>query len=117
MSTNKPAARDGFVRGSQPGNTLAHRSVIVVLSLGLVVLVALVQFGENGIFAFFHLQGRQAELQHEVAELEVRNHDMDRQLEALAKDPEALEKRAREGHDMRRPEEEVLLVLPPTESE
>ena len=78
------------------------------------VLVALVQFGENGIFAFFKLQAREAELQEEVTELESRSVDLQLQLEALAEDPEALEKLARENHNMRRSDEEVLLVLPIT---
>ncbi len=56
MSTNKPTARDGFVRGNPQGNTLARRSLIVFIGLGLVVLVSLVQLGENGIFAFAHLK-------------------------------------------------------------
>ena len=118
MSTNKPAAKDGFVRGNQQqGNALAQRSLFVLAGLGLLALVALVQFGENGIFAFFNLQGPEAELQHEVAQLEAGNQQMDHQLGALADDPEALEKLAREKHNMRRPEEEVLMVLPPPESD
>jgi cell division protein FtsB len=118
MSNNLPAAKDGFVRGNQQqGNALARRSLFVVLGLGLVALVALVQFGENGIFAFFNLQGREARLQQEVVQLETQNQQMDQQLEALATDREALEKLARERHNMRREDEEVLLVLPPTETD
>ncbi len=115
MSTNEPTARDGFVRGNQQGNTLARRSLFIVLGLGLLALVTLVQFGDSGIFAFFRLQGREAELQQEVAELEEQNGNLDQQLQALANDPDALEKLAREKHNMRRPEEEVLMVLPPAE--
>ena len=118
MRTNKPAAKDGFVRGNQQqGNALARRSLIVVAGLGLMALVALVQVGENGIFAFFNLHGREAELRQEVVQLEADNQQMDRQLGALAHDLEALEKLAREKHNMRRPEEEVLMVLPPTASD
>ena len=113
MSTNRPTARDGFVRGNQPGNTLARRSLFAVLSLGLIILVALVQVGENGVFSFFHLQEREDQLQQEVVDLEVQNLEMAQQLEALAEDPEALEKLAREKQNMRRPDEEVLMVLPP----
>ncbi|MDX2474330.1 MAG: septum formation initiator family protein [Candidatus Krumholzibacteria bacterium] len=115
MSNNRPAAKDGFVRGNQQqANALARRSLFVVLGLGLVALVALVQFGENGIFAFFNLRGHEGQLQREVVQLETDNQQMDRQLEALTTDPEALEKLARERHNMRREDEEVLLVLPPT---
>ncbi len=115
MSTNRPTARDGFVRGKQPGNALARRSLFFVFGLGLAALVTLVQFGENGIFAFFNLQAREVELSQEVTELEVGNQELDRQITALAEDPEALEKLVRENHDMRGPEEEVLRVLSVTE--
>ncbi len=118
MRTNKPDARDGFVRGNQKqGNALAQRSLVALLGLGLVGLVVLVQFGDNGILAFFNLRGHEAELRQEVAQLEADNQQMDGQLEALADDPEALEKLAREKHNMRRPEEEVLMVLPKAEAD
>jgi len=115
MSTSRPAARDGFVRGTPQGNSLARHSLLFIVGLGLVIVTALVQFGENGIFAFFDLQGRETALRQEVAELEKQTQDLDLQLQALAEDPEALEKLAREKHNMRRPEEEVLMVLPPAE--
>ena len=115
MSTSRPAARDGFVRGNPQGNSLARHSLLFVVGLILVIVTALVQFGENGIFAFFDLQGREADLRHEVADLEAQNERLDQQLEALAQDPEALEKLAREKHNMRLADEEVLMVLPPTD--
>ncbi len=117
MSTTRPNARDGFVRGSQPGTAVARHSLFFVCCLGLLVLVALVQFGENGIFAFFNLRTREAELQQEVTDLELGIAVMDQQITALAEDPEALEKLVREKHNMRRSDEEVLLVLPPKEKD
>ena len=46
------------------------------------------------------------------AELEQKNRDLADRLKALENDPRALEKIAREEHNMQRPEEEVLVVLP-----
>jgi cell division protein FtsB len=117
MSTTRPTARDGFVRGTQQGNVLTRHSLFFIVGLGLVIVTALVQFGENGIFQLFHLRARETALRQEVAELETRNQELDDQLQALADDPEALEKLARERHNMRRPEEEVLTVLPPSADE
>jgi cell division protein FtsB len=117
MTTSKPTARDGFVRGNPQGNALARRSIFVFVGVGLVVLVALVQLGENGIFAFSNLRGRADDLQQEVAELEAQNLQMTQQLEDLAQDPEALEKLVREKHNMRQADEEVLVVLPVPESD
>jgi len=112
MSTTKPTARDGFVRGTPQGNTLARRSLIVFVAVGLVILVGLAQLGENGIVAFSHLRGRARDLQQEVAALQEHNSQLSRELEDLAQDPEALEKLAREKHNMRKADEEVLIVLP-----
>ena len=117
MSTNKPTARDGYVRGNPQGNALARRSILVVMGLGLMALVALVQFGENGIFAFFNLRSQEAELRLAVTELKAENNNLDQQIKDLAENREALEKRAREQHNMRLPEEEVLMIAPQPDQE
>jgi cell division protein FtsB len=72
-----------------------------------------VQFGENGIFALFHLQAHEARLRQEVVALEADNTELAGQIGALATDPAALEKLAREKHNMRRPDEAVLTVSTP----
>ena len=108
----RPTARDGFVRGRPASGLPAGRLLLYAAALGLVGLAILVQFGENGIFAFWDLQGRRAELQDEVAGLEAANTDRREQLQQLAGDPEVLERIARERHNMQRQDEEVLMVLP-----
>ncbi|MFT5314673.1 MAG: cell division protein FtsB [Candidatus Krumholzibacteriia bacterium] len=109
---SQPTAKDGFVRGKPASTFFARRSLYVLVGLGMLGFVAAGQIGTNGIFAFFELQKREAELRQEVAELDTANYNLDKQLESLANDPEALEKLAREKHNMRREGEEVLHVLP-----
>jgi len=111
--TESPTAQDGFVRGKPTTTFFSRRSLFVLLGLGLMAFVAAGQIGTNGVFAYFELQKHEAELQQDVADLQAANGDLDQRLEALANDPEALEKLAREKHNMRREDEEVLLVLPP----
>ena len=55
---------------------------------------------------------RTQELSEKSLELEQQNRELAARLEALENDPRALEKIAREEHNMQLPEEEVLVVLP-----
>ena len=112
MSEQRPTARDGYVRGHRPRASRARRSLGILLGLGLLAVVGVVQFGDNGIVAFADLRNRERELRSEVADLEARNQALAEQIEAVATDPETLERIAREKHNMRRPDEEVLVVLP-----
>ena len=111
-TTTRPTARDGFVRGGPQKGLPAGRLLFIVAGLGLVALAILVQFGESGIFSLWDLKAREAELSAEVTGLETANAELANQLEALDKDPAVLERIAREEHNMRREDEEVLLVLP-----
>ncbi|MCK9995682.1 MAG: septum formation initiator family protein [Candidatus Krumholzibacteria bacterium] len=108
-----PAAKDGFIRGNPTGSVLARHSLAILVGAGLLMMLILSQLGENGIVSWFHLAGRDKHLQQEVAALEKKNQDLDERLHALENDPWALEKIAREEQNMRRPDEEVLMVLPP----
>ena len=84
-----------------------------MVAAGTVAVFALLaQLGENGIVAWWRLRGREAEVRREVAELVRENVDLETRLESLREDPEALERLAREEYGMRRPDEEVLTVLP-----
>jgi cell division protein FtsB len=107
-----PAAKDGFIRGQQAGSVLARHSLTILVGGGLLLMLTLSQLGENGIVSWFHLVSREKQLQEEVAALEQENRELTERLEALKNDPAALEKFAREELNMRRPDEEVLMVLP-----
>ena len=108
-----PAAKDGFIRGRPAGTVLARHSLAILIGSGLLMMLILSQLGENGIVSWFRLVSRENQLREEVAALELQNRELTRRLEALKNDPAALEKIAREEQNMRRPEEEVLMVLTP----
>ena len=112
-NVNNPAAKDGFIRGNPSGSVLARHSLAILIGSGLLMILALSQLGENGIVSWFHLVRQEKQLREEVTVLEQRNAEMKARLEALKTDPAALEKIAREEQNMRRSEEEVLMVLPP----
>jgi len=105
--------KNGFVRGQQQSSTIARHSLWAVAALGLLVLVTLVQFGDNGVFALIQLRGHEAELRHEVLELQQQRTELNERLAALTgDDQEVLEKLAREKYNMQRAGETVLVVIP-----
>jgi cell division protein FtsB len=90
---------------------LNHRFLLIGAAAAVAALILLGQFGETGVASFWKLRGEEAQLRQEVARLQAANADLEARLEALANDPEALEKLAREQHSMRLKDEEVLTVL------
>ena len=107
-----PESGDRFVRGRPAVGVLNRHSLSLQVGVGLLVLLILSPLGENGIVAWSHLRQRHATLEADVARLERENRLLESRLEALENDPEALEKIAREKYNMRRDDEEVLMVLP-----
>ena len=111
-SPPKPSPGDRFVRGRPSVGVLNRHSLSLLIGAGLVVLLVLSQLGENGIVSWFNLRARHARLEEDVARLEEENRALKARLDALENDPFALEKLAREKFNMRREDEEVLMVLP-----
>ena len=108
----KPAAGERFVRGRPSVGVLNRHSVSLLVGVGLLILLVLSQFGENGIVSWFGVRARHRQLQEDVVRLEEENRLLRARLDALARDPEALERIAREKYNMQREDEEVLMVLP-----
>lgn len=102
-----------YVRGRQPRRAIARGGLAILGALLLIGLVVLSQLGENGFMSWRRLQQRQRQIAAEVSGLEATNAALQQKIDALAEDPFTLEKIAREEHNMRRPDEEVLQVLPP----
>ena len=111
-SSAKPPAGDKFVRGRPSVGVLNRHYLSWVIGAGLLVLLVLSQLGENGIVSWFNLRARHAQLEEDVERLEQENEELRARLDALATNPEALEKIAREKYNMRREGEEVLVVIP-----
>ena len=114
--TPTPTARDGYVRGNPSSGVFNRQSVTLLIGISLTVLLVLSQLGENGVVSWFKLRAAQKELRAEVAALEDENRALRERLDALQKDPWALEKLAREKYNMLGPGEEVLMVVSPSGS-
>jgi len=76
------------------------------------VILALAQFGEDGLATYLKLRSHEHELVLDVKNLEEQNAAMKTKLVGLTTDPAILEELAREEHNMQLPHEEVLTVFP-----
>jgi cell division protein FtsB len=92
----------------------AWRSLPWLTLVLAVVLLTLPLFGENGLAMYFKLRGERDEMHREVQILQAEADSLEQAIGLLATDPAALERIAREEYNMRRAEEEVLLLVKPT---
>ncbi len=100
--TYTPARQRALTRRSYFGAAIAVVAIILALS----------QFGEAGLATFFKLRSHEKELMADVQQLEAQNTQLQEKMVGLATDPAALEKMARQEHNMQQPHEEVLTVFP-----
>lgn len=77
-------------------------------------LLALPFFTEGGLATYFKLQRDRDDLRQEVEQLQAEADSLARAIDELEQDPAALERIAREDFNMRKPGEEVLLLIKPT---
>jgi cell division protein FtsB len=91
----------------------ARRSLPWLTLLIAGVLLALPLLGENGLAMYFKLRGEQDAMHREVRVLQAEADSLAQAIDLLANDPAALERIAREEYNMRRPQEEVFLLVKP----
>ena len=115
------ARRPGPAGGGAPravlrGRVWVPRAALWMAATAVLAGVALVQMGDSGVPAWRRLRTQDAQLDREVDALTARNLELRKELQALREDPETLEHLAREKAGMRRPGEEVMVVLPAAEA-
>ncbi len=91
---------------------LNRRSYGAVALAVVVVILALSQFGEDGLATFLKLRSHENELVTDVLQLQDDNAVKVEELDNLANKPSTLEELARQEHNMRHLHEEVLTVFP-----
>ena len=107
-------------RGTSHTYTPARQRALTRRSYGaaalavVVLILALSQFGEDGLATYLKLRSQEKELVSDVGLLKKQNDQMEKKLHDLATDPSTLEELAREEHNMQRPHEEILTVFPET---
>jgi len=106
-----PPPRSPYLRGRRAAPRV--RLPLLWLAGGVVALALLVLvLGENGLVAYLRLARERDRLQDHVQDLAVAADSLQARIDAVENDPEALERLARERYNLRRPGEEVLLLVP-----
>ena len=113
---DKEVAGGQFLRGTPPARRLTQRWLVVGLAAAALLFLLFPLVGDNGVGAFMRLNAERNRLRLEVEALERQKSELQRQIDALRDDPAALERLAREQHNMRGPEEQVLVIVPPQRS-
>ncbi len=93
----------------------SRSSLLLLVGLVLLALVIISQLGENGFVSWLKLRHNVRTLEAETTRLEIDNKSLAGRIDAVTNDQATLEKIAREKFNMKRPNEEVLMVLPPVE--
>ena len=88
--------------------------LLCLLSLAL-FFIFLTIFGQNGLFQIGELKRVRLELAEEVAELQISNNALRREIKGLREDPFYCERVAREELDLVRPNEVVYYICSSTE--
>ena len=113
---DKEVAGGRFLRGTPPVRRRTQRWLLVGLVAAALLFLLFPLVGDNGVGAFLRLNAERDRLRLEVEALERQKSELQRQIDALRDDPAALERLARERHNMRGPEEQVLVIVPPQRS-
>ena len=95
-------------RRPQPG--LRKKAATLASIIVLIALVVGSLFGDRGILQLLRQRQRAAELAREIDQLREENRLLALEIEALKRDPEAVERLAREQLGLARPGETVFLL-------
>ena len=104
-----------YWRPNPPSANLARRTCGWLLGLGVFALVLFSVLGENGLGEYLRLRGQRDGLERDLDQLAAETAQLEDRIKALRTEPLALEKLARERYNMRREEEQVILLVPGSE--
>jgi cell division protein FtsB len=104
--------RSPFLRGRPGGGRIARRTVLLTLGGALLLLLLYPVVGANGLSAFLRLRGDRSRMQTEVDRLEAEQARLTEEIAAMQRDPNTLERIARERYNLQRTDEQVLRLVP-----
>jgi cell division protein FtsB len=97
-------------RPTKPETSLRRKAATLASLCALIALLVGSFFGDRGILHLMAQRQRAERLQREIAELRADNGRLATEIEALRRDPRAIEKLAREQLGLARPGETVFLI-------
>lgn len=97
-------------RPGRPDSRLQRRAAALASVLALIALVVGSFFGDRGLLHLMSQRERAEQLQLEIADLHAQNARLAAEIDALRRDPRAIERLAREQLGLARPGETVFLI-------
>jgi cell division protein FtsB len=102
-----------MAREERKGISLRRKLVLAAVAFFFFVLLISSLFGKKGVIEIYRAKRNYQQLQDEIKALEAKKSRLLREIEALQKDPQAMEKEAREKLWLMRPDEKVIVKKKP----
>jgi cell division protein FtsB len=91
------------------GTSLRRKLVLVAVSFFFLVLLISSLFGKKGLIEIYRAKKSYEALLLEIKELEAQKTRLQREIDDLKSNPQAVEKKAREELGLMKPEEKVII--------
>ncbi len=98
-----------MAREEKRGPSLRRKLILAVVAFFFLVLIIATLFGRKGLIEIYRARKDYDALVEEIKQLEVRKSQLQREIEDLQKNPEAVEREAREKLWLMKPDEKVII--------
>ncbi len=98
-----------MVREERRGSSLRRKLLLAGVGFFFLVLIISTLFGRKGLIEIYRARKNYDALVKEIEKLEVRKSQLEREIEDLQKNPEAVEREAREKLWLMKPDEKVII--------
>ncbi len=98
-----------MVREERRGSSLRRKLLLAGIAFFFLVLIISTLFGRKGLIEIYRARKNYEALIEEIKKLEVRKSQLEREIEDLQRNPEAVEREAREKLWLMKPDEKVII--------
>jgi cell division protein FtsB len=96
-------------REERRGSSLRRKLLLAGVAFFFLVLIITTLFGRKGLIEIYRARKNYEALVEEIKQLEARKSRLQREIEDLQKNPEAVEREAREKLWLMKPDEKVII--------
>jgi cell division protein FtsB len=98
-----------MVREERRRSSLRRKLILAGVAFFFLVLIITTLFGRKGLIEIYRARKNYEALVEEIKQLEARKSRLQREIEDLQKNPEAVEREAREKLWLTKPDEKVII--------
>jgi cell division protein FtsB len=98
-----------MVREERRRSSLRRKLILAGVAFFFLVLIITTLFGRKGLIEIYRARKNYEALVEEIKQLEARKSRLQREIEDLQKNPEAVEREAREKLWLMKPDEKVII--------